>query len=151
MITFREAVPDDAALMAPLLRAPDRMEAERMGGAVEPQIRDGIERSRLAVLFLADDAPLCLMGIVEPYVLRPDVGSPWLLGTPALDRHKKAFLRDTRRWLDEIREPYSLLFNYVDAEYTGAIRWLRWLGFAVHAPVRIGVQHKLFCRFEMRL
>jgi hypothetical protein len=150
MIWAREAVPDDAAMLAPLLRTADRIEVERAAGDVEAALRDGIQRSRLAAMFFDGDEPLCVMGIVDTHFLQPGIGSPWLIGTVALSGHKKAFLRETRRWFAEIRKPYSLLFNYVDAEYSGAIRWLRWLGFTVFEPEPFGVQGKPFCRFEMR-
>lgn len=150
MIQMREAVPEDAVALAGLLRAEDRLEVQRASGDVEDALRDSIQRSRLCVLFLSDGVPLCVMGVVEPLFLDPDVGSPWLLGTEPLRHHKKAFLRETRLWMKEIRKPYSLLYNYVDADYAGAIRWLKWLGFTVFDPEPFGVKKTLFCRFEMR-
>jgi hypothetical protein len=150
MIRVREAVPDDAAMLLPFLRAPDRLEVERADGDVAIALRSSIERSRLRVLFLNDDVPLCLMGIVEFNLLDPSMASPWLIGTEALDQNPKAFLRETRRWLTEIRHSYSLLVNWVDADYAKAIRWLEWLGFEVYPSEPFGPHRAPFRRFEMR-
>jgi len=38
-------------------------------------------------------------------------------------------LRETKRLTKELNKKYSILTNSVDAEYTVAIKWLKFLGF----------------------
>ena len=150
MIRVRQAVIEDATLIGDRLRDADRVEIQRAVGEPYAGLRDAIERSALCGVFLDDNEPLCIMGLIIPVILAPDIASPWLIGTKALGRHRKAFMRETRRWVREWRKEYSLMTNFVDAEYTGAIRWLRWLGFDIFEPEPFGPQGAPFCRFEMR-
>jgi hypothetical protein len=150
VIRARPAMIDDAAMLVPLLRHADQLEMERGMGNAYDALHHSIERSKLCWVFLDDDEPLCVAGLVQPMLLAPQIANPWLIGTEALRRHPKTFLRETKRWVEEWRRHYSLLFNYVDAEYAGAIRWLRWLGFDIFTPEPFGPHRAPFCRFEMR-
>ena len=151
MIRVRQAVIEDATLIGDRLRDADRVEAWRaMGLFAHAAIRESILKSSVCGVFLDDNEPLCIMGLVQPIILAPGIAHPWLVGTEALGHHRKAFLRETRLWVQEWRKDYSLLVNYVDAEYTGAIRWLEWLGFDIFPPEPYGPRGALFRRFEMR-
>lgn len=150
MLTFRFAEPSDADLIAPMLRRNDALEVIRAGhGHILPAMRRSVEESRqggMAGLFLDDGQPVALFGVAP----RMDVGIPWLVGTDAINRHQKTFLRETRFWVDQWRQQHSILMNHVDARYTGAIRWLSWLGFTIGAPQPHGLDGAMFCRFEMK-
>lgn len=73
---------------------------------------------------------LCIGGCVE---IAPTVGSPWLLGTEALDqrRHLREFSRLSRTVIGDLRERYIYLFNYVHRLSEGRIHWLERQGFTV--------------------
>ncbi|KON64805.1 hypothetical protein KOEU_17750 [Komagataeibacter europaeus] len=151
MITIRAAIPDDADLIAPVLRPADRLEVARTSPLpVALSIRHSIAHSTVAAIMLDDDRPLGVFGLVEPVLLDPSIGCPWMIGTIHLGCHRKLFLRETRRWVQEWRRTHTVLTNRVDAEYSQAIRWLRWLGFTIHDPEPVGVGGALFCRAEMR-
>ncbi|MBS1088140.1 hypothetical protein [Gluconobacter wancherniae] len=146
MIWLRKALPKDALLLAPLLRNADFREILRMGeGAPDGVLRRCIERSDMAGIFYDDDRPLCVFGIVGCL----DVGHPWLVGTPHLDKVSRSFLRETRRWVQEWKSRYRLLTNRVDADYGSAIRWLEWLGFDVGEPEPCGLNGAMFRTIEM--
>ena len=74
MIRVRPATTEDAAMLVPLLRAPDRLEMERGMGNVYDALHLSIERSKLCRVFLDDDVPLCIAGLVQP--------CSWLLTSP---------------------------------------------------------------------
>jgi hypothetical protein len=62
----------------------------------------------------------------------------------AIDRHPIAFLRESRRLADAFDRE---VVNYVDARNVKAVKWFRWLGFAVSEPVPYGPAGVLFHRF----
>lgn len=151
MISVREAAPEDAELIAPLLRDADRKEILRtLPLPVAMSIRHSIERSSMAAAMFHGDELLGLFGLVEPVALDPSVGVPWMIGTVHLARHRKVFLRETRRSVEEWRSSHTVLTNLVDAQYGQALRWMRWLGFEIYPPEPLGVGGALFCRAEMR-
>lgn len=148
MLSYRCAVPQDAALIAPLLRRSDHLEVLRSGqGDVAGALRRSVEQSAHGMVgfFYDNNGPVALFGVAP----RLDVGIPWLVGTPALERHQKAFLRETRFWVQQWQQHYPLLINHVDASYHQAIRWLSWLGFQIESPQPTGLNGALFCRFTM--
>ncbi|GBQ07897.1 hypothetical protein [Saccharibacter floricola] len=147
MLSFRLAHLDDAALITPLLRTSDRLEVLRSGqGDVTGALRRSIEQSShgMAGLFYDENGPIALFGVAP----QCDVGIPWLVGTPSLIHHQKAFLRETRFWVRQWQKRYPLLMNHVDASYSQAIRWLSWLGFQIEPPQPTGLNGALFCRFS---
>lgn len=151
MIRVREAMPEDAEMIAPLLRADDAREVMRLGcGLPSGCIRRAISGSRMAGVFYRGEEPLCVFGVADASVMDQETGIPWLVGTLALSKCPRPFLRETRRWVSAWMERYSALTNYVDADYEKAIRWLRWLGFSVGIPEPYGAPGAMFCRIEMR-
>lgn len=73
---------------------------------------------------------LAAIGVSEFSVL-DDAGTPWMLGSKETPKHAKALLRASRAWFELQKRRYPLLYNFVDAEYPEAIRWLKWLGFDI--------------------
>ena len=73
---------------------------------------------------------LAAMGVSQYSVLDDD-GTPWMLGSQEHHKHAKALLRASRAWMEEQKQIYPRLTNFVDADYPEAIRWLKWLGFAI--------------------
>lgn len=105
-------MPDDADLIAPILRPADRQEVARTSPLpVAMSIRHSIAHSAVAAVMLDDDRPLGVFGLVEPVMLDPSIGCPWMIGTMHLGRHRKLFLRETRRWVEEWRRTHTVLTN----------------------------------------
>jgi hypothetical protein len=112
----------------------------------------GLSYSDKAWTGLIDGVPMCMFGCVAASVMG-NVGRPWMVGTKLLDEHPLVFLRRYRRsgCIEEMRERFDLLTNYVDVRNTRAIEWLSWLGFSFRRePERIGPYRMPFLRFEMR-
>lgn len=61
-------------------------------------------------------------------------GVPWLLATPEVERHPITFLRASRGFIDEMKERYNRLENWVHVQNKLSMRWLRWAGFEFDKP-----------------
>jgi hypothetical protein len=125
------------ALLA--LMTPRDLAAFAALGADNPAvtIKDGIAASVHAWCALDGDDPLCIGGLI-PQTLLGDVGRPWMVSQPGLERHKKALLRESRARLVTLRRHYPVLRNYVACDYPKSLRWLAWLGFTVGEPEQVG-------------
>lgn len=60
-------------------------------------------------------------------------GVAWLLTGRAVELHPKQFLRMCRPAVGQLLKRFPVLVNAVDARYTRALRWAKWLGFHVSA------------------
>ena len=74
-----------------------------------------------------EDKPAAIFGVGR-ISQEPSVGSIWLLGTPEIETIKIQFLRESRKWLEEVGQGYELLTNVVHEDNQLHIRWLKWLG-----------------------
>ena len=128
---IRMAQRSDAEYMAPRLRKADLNEMMAVLGEDTDPVKAltyGIEISVYPFAGLIDHKVACIFGAV-PEPLHTHVGSIWMMGTGAIAKHRVAFLRKSRPCLDQVFEPFSMLWNAVDKRNALHIRWLRWLGF----------------------
>lgn len=105
-------------------------------------------RSKYIKTIMVDGVPVGMFG-VTPLSTLTRKGSPWLLGTPALEKVSIAFLRGCQTYVPDMLSGYSSLENYVDARNRVAIAWLRWLGFDILAPEPYGHLDLPFHKFVM--
>ncbi len=108
-----------------------------------------LERSDFAHTVLFDDVPELMFGCGTTNILTR-TGAPWLLGTDALERHARDFLRGSLHWVAEMRQRYTLLQNVVDDRNVVSKRWLQWLGFTLSDPQPFGYEQRPFRIFEMK-
>ena len=91
-----------------------------------------------------DDEPIGLCGVFKD-------GCIWCIATDELFNNKKyriQLIRQGREWVDKLLESYKILYNYVYAENTSAIKWLKALGFTfVNLHESYGRQKKPFYEF----
>ena len=91
-----------------------------------------------------DDEPIGLCGVFKD-------GCIWCIATDELFNNKKyriQLIRQGREWVDKLLESYKILYNYVYAENTSAIKWLKALGFTfVNLHESYGQQKKPFYEF----
>lgn len=80
-----------------------------------------------------------------------EIGVPWLLGTPLLDRHSVRMLRESRHYFERMERAFPKMENWVMAENRKSVQWLSWLGFDMSEPMPIGVGGKEFIRFSKGL
>lgn len=88
--------------------------------------------------------PICIFGTVP---VLEHTALVWMVGTDEIERVSTRFLRESRRYADEMQDKYNLLWNYVDARNTVHHRWLRWLGFKLIRKIKHGVHDSDFYEF----
>lgn len=130
------------------MRQADRDEVTATGFPCAAQaLAHSLRHSGLAYTVLINGRAEAMFGVGDINILA-GIGGPWFLGTDALDAHRMAFLRGSRRWLPKLLARYEVLRNFVDVRNTASVRWLRWLGFTLSEPVEMNGY--LFHLFEMR-
>lgn len=97
---------------------------------------------------LIDGVPICMFGVV-PASLVESVGRPWMIGTPAVEKFDRIFLKHCHEVVKNMASEYKTLYNFVDLRNKKAIRWLKWLGFTMEEPAPFGPFNLPFRRFTM--
>lgn len=80
-------------------------------------------------------------------------GIPWFLATDKFNEFRLTFAKESKRFVKSLLEDYRALQNFVDSRHVASIRWLEWLGFAVHTArnsIRLHDPEVPFYLFEMR-
>jgi hypothetical protein len=108
-----------------------------------------LAKSLQAWTWMQNGEPACMWGVDADSILGP-VGHPWLLTTSLVDRYPITFLRGSLNALKRMQSVFPELTNWVDARHVVCVRWLRWLGFAIEAPVPLGPFGLPFHRFTLR-
>lgn len=129
------------------LRESDRLEVQRSGrlGPVEA-LRQSMRNSD-AFTVLIDGRPEIMFGVGDLNVLA-GVGGVWLLGTDAITRNWRWFLRATAEGRQSLFTRHTVLRNVVDRENEASLRWLSWLGATFLGAIDINGHP--FVLFEMR-
>lgn len=149
-VEIRQTRPDDADALFENLRPADRAECLAYGDEdILPGIRDSVRRSMLCWSGFVDGELAAILGVV-PLNFIGGVGSPWMLGTTVLDRHARVLVRETPDYIARMLRAFPHLVNFVHAENTTSVRWLRRLGFTLHEPAPYGRAGALFHRFELK-
>lgn len=91
-------------------------------------IQSGVETSVLLWTIEVDGEPAGLFGVTP---VAENIGTPWMLGTPALERAPKQLTRLGRAYVHLMSDKYATLLNYVDARSLKSVYWLARLGFTV--------------------
>ncbi len=149
-VLIRPTQPGDAAELAANLRRSDLAECQAYG---RPDIAAGIissaNRSMLCWTGFVDGELAAIIG-VAPINVMSGIGSPWMLGTPVLDQHSRVLVRRTPEYIAKMLNAFPHLVNFVHAKNTTSVRWLRRLGFTLHAAQPYGALGEPFHPFEMR-
>lgn len=149
-VLIRPTEPGDAARLFANLRPSDLAECQAYG---QPDIAAGIEasvrRSVLCWTALVDGEVAAILG-VAPLNILTGMGSPWMLGTPLVDRYQRVLVRKTPEYIARMLKAFPHLVNFVHARNTTSVRWLRRLGFTLHEVVPYGPLGEPFHPFELR-
>lgn len=131
---LRPATIEDAIALEPRLREADRVELAAAGyhDFLSP-LTEGIELSAEAWAFEVNGTVHAIMGIA-PF---DGFASPWLLGSNELFDFKRQLCTLPHQFTPRWAQTYGLLKNYVHAENTQSIRWLRRMGFTIEAPIKL--------------
>jgi ribosomal protein S18 acetylase RimI-like enzyme len=144
---MRPTAPGDAERLFANMRKLDFDEVSASGGPkVLRTIFKSIELTPTPETAWAGDDLLAIRGVVPT----ENGACIWMLGTDALTRHKGAHTRLAAVYIAEALRTHGMLFNFVHAKNTPAIRWLQRLGFTINPPAPIGYAGEDFHYFEKR-
>ena len=93
--------------------------------------------ARMAVS--AYGTPMAILGVTTTSLIY-NTGSPWMLGTPEVEQHRRALIDCGRTYTAAMLMQYERLENHVDARNKRSVAWLQRLGFklepaAPHGPL----------------
>ncbi|BBF92841.1 phage protein Gp13 family protein [Blastochloris tepida] len=133
-----EIVPAEPAhipAIAQRMRSADVAEVRAASGlSPADALRFGLSKSSACFTALVDGRPEIMFGVGDMDAAS-GIGCVWLLGTDAVDRHFRLFLRQSVEWLRKLLSRYSVLRNFVSDDNAVSKRWLRWLGAEFGAPI----------------
>lgn len=86
---------------------------------------------------------VCIFGVGRTSFLNMD-GMLWLLGSNSLEKHAIPFLRNSKVWIDQLKDQFPRLRGIVDVNNQPSIDWIRWLGFDFGDPIAIGPDGMMF-------
>jgi hypothetical protein len=97
---------------------------------------------------LVDGHVLCIFGVGKTTLTSP-VGFPWMLSSVLVDSHIRPWARGSKMAFEHMTKAYNVkhLRNHIDARYTEAVRWLKWLGFTIHPAEPFGMEQLPFHLF----
>jgi len=136
-----------AYALARCLREDDRMEVEAAGDSARTALRRCFRSSVMAKTAFVDGEIACMWGLAG--TLLSDVGHPFLLTAPPVERAPLALIRIGKAEIRKMLWHRAHLYDYVAARYTRAIGLLKLFGFQVGEPVPLGPKLLPFCKFEM--
>jgi hypothetical protein len=148
-LIVREVRPGDLETIAAGLRTADVDEIHASAGHRDALavLRTGADMSAMLWTIEVDGEPAGLFGVTPA----ADIGVPWMLGTPALERAPKQLTKLGRRYVHLMNAKYATLLNYVDARSLKSVYWLARLGFTVNAETEpYGAFGMPFHRFGMK-
>lgn len=144
------ATPAHAADLAP--RIADSILCEL--GRIAPLSREEIAHQSVATSahawsLILNGRVACIFGVCVASIT-DGRAFPWLIASPDIAQHPRFFLEGSRKFINLLREQYSVLEGYADVDHVKSIKWLRRLGFTIHAPQPFGPSGFPFHHFEMR-
>ena len=145
-LLIRPATIADVYAVAANLRPADAAEALAVGKDPRRALRASFRTSLTpAKVLLIDGRHAALWGLGGDIL--SDVGIPWLLTTPAIERVPMYFTHQAALERDAMLAIKPRLENFVAADYLAAVRFAALLGFAVDPPFPVGPGRVLFRRF----
>lgn len=147
-----EIVPAEQRHIAPVARAmrpADRAEIWAANRSLPDEaLARSLATSPIAWAGLLNGEPVCLFG-AGALSLLAGIGSPWLLGTDAIEANPVRFLRRCRPTVLAMRTVFPVLTNHVDTRNTLSIRWLVWLGARIGPAIPWGPDRLPFHPFHL--
>ena len=134
--------------MARIMRPGDRAECESVGVSAKRALWRSYKGSLEAWAVEVEGEGLAAVFGLGGVILS-DVGIPWLMTGPLVEKYPFAFLRVSKAIVAGFLEQKPRLENYVLADYRGACRLLEAIGFTLGDPEPHGVQRVMFRKFTM--
>ena len=124
-VRVEEAQPDmDVFDLYDDMREEDMMECIGLMHHPKDAIDVSFEISTKCYSVRSEEGLHCCFGVAP----RDNVGVVWLLGTRKLPKIRKYFLKNSKRYVDELMIGFDYLTNVIMKTNTLSYRWLQWLG-----------------------
>lgn len=133
MNEVRAVTPEIIADFLPAMGDAERADLERIGGA--KVLQNAVALSVHSFAGVVDGVPAFVGGVVQAD--DAVTGRVWMMATPAVDRAKKFYLRETRRQVDLMMQMFDRLETKVAVDYPRSLRWLEWLGFKIGETIEM--------------
>lgn len=139
-LRIRPVQPGDVEAVVKNMRTADRDEVDALVGfdQCEKAMRDGLNESVMAWAGHVGEEVAFVFGCSAASLLG-DEGVPWLIGTPLIEQHQRAFIKLSHIYIAKMLESFPILVNIVDARNTKSISWLKKMGFTILPAQRAGV------------
>lgn len=144
--TYRPARFEDCRDLAPRMRSQDAKEVMASNGLTPLRsLQESYRVSQECHTIIHEDGSIVgMFGLAANDIF----GSPWLLGSDKLPETKKVMLPVSAKWVEEMNTLHPLLVNYVHAENTVSMKWLKSLGFEfIKLDKEYGVGKQPFYQF----
>jgi len=155
MIYTRPSTDDDLQPIADDMREMDAHEVKCSSGVSPFLALKGSKRMSPecnTIVERGSEIPVAMYGVAVD-ALHPTSGCPWMLVTNRLfteKKHRQQFARGAYKWVDEKRNEFDVMVNYVHCSNKLAIRWLKKLGFVFTKEVEnFGLGDEPFYEFIM--
>lgn len=153
MATFEVslATADDAIGVGDSMRKQDQEEVWASGRWTPVGVcLNSYRISQMTYTWLVNGIPCALFGVAKLTNIE-NGGSPWMLGTQAVDDYPVQVLRVSKKWVAEMKSRFTYLENWVYSKNETSIRWLKdWCGFNIGEPMPYGTCGEKFCMFNWR-
>ena len=144
--TYRPSTFPDCRDLAPRMRSQDAKEVMASSGFKPYQaLTESFRVSSECYTIIHEDGEIVgMFGVADC----GHFGSPWLLGSDKLPETKRVMLPVSAKWVEEKNNQYPLLLNYVHADNTVSMKWLKALGFKfIKLDTEHGVGKEPFYQF----
>lgn len=148
-IIFRRSTLEDVEFLAKNIREEDRQEIEALGVTPYNAFKFGLEPTADTWTALLNGVPMAMLGTYKQSMLG-DSAEIWMLGTRDIDFIAREMIVITRKILKYELTRHKELYNFIDARYTKAIKWLKILGFTMGKPFSRGINGEKFIRISLR-
>lgn len=141
----RPTVPADCIELASTMRVEDKEEIWHSSRILPlDALRLGLNYSDVCWTVEWEDKVVAIFGVSRKDDL---VGIPWMLASEDLKKIRKSFLKESKDYLEQMFQGYTLLSNSAWSKNTIHIQWLRWLGFSFLPAQPRGLEGELFYEF----
>lgn len=126
MPIVRETQVQDIHYLIQNIREDDRNELKALGLTPEASISRGyLHSDKLYSVVDDENKTIAIFGTV---FVTNKVCRVWLLASNLINNHKIYFLRNSKKYYQEITKGYDTAYNAVHAKNKLHIQWLEWLG-----------------------
>jgi hypothetical protein len=150
-VELRHPTPEDCEELATNMRAQDAAEMAALGFTdLRQVVWSCVADSVWCDAVLVDGRLACIFGLGVSCTAVASFGSPWMLGTPLVPKHRRILARLAPGYIAKMLQGHPHLINRAHAKNTLAVAWLKRVGFTLHTPTPVAPTGALFHTFERR-